>query len=392
MKTPKSSFKSKFNLLFTLTFPLLFLSGCWDVMEVNDFAIVIAAGIDMVEDDSIEVTFLLYVPNPTGGATGENSGSSTNTYSISIKGDTFSDAVMELETKVPRRIFWGHSNLFIFGSNLAKTDLAKQIDFLVRTAEPREQAQIYISEEPPKELLNEFVKVNIAELFSKLPKDRTLSSITLKDVEEMLVNHSMAGVIPISGKTEIVTASEAVESFAVKGSAIIHHGKLVSIVTGEKDLGNRWLVFPKTDVPISITPDETEGKVSAVSTRKSFKLTPKIENGKWKMEIKVKGDIAILQNTTNLDIFKQSINNRLEKEFSQKIKSDIEIFINHIQKDLHADVLQFYEAFYRSFPKDTSKEKENWDQTFENIEVKVIVDINIKDPGITNLRFNKGKE
>jgi len=380
---------SKLKVLFPVIFSVLFLAGCWDVKEVNDLAIVIATGIDQIEDNQIEVTFLLYVPNPSGGSSGEQTGSSQNTYAISTTGDTFSDAITELETKVPRRIFWGHSNMFVFSSELAKNGLVEQTDFIVRTVEPRGQAQIYISEGQAKPLLEKFIKLNIAELFSKLPKDQYLKSVTLKEMAGMLVNHSQAGVIPVSSTNEINTATEKIEAFAVNGSAIIHHGKLVKILTGDMDVGSHWIVFPKTDVPISLSPEGTKGKISAVSIRKSYKYLPKIKDGNWTMEIKVKAELQILQNTTNLDIFKQPIIDQLEKEFNEKIKTDINLFLDQVHTNLNADVFHFYEAFHRKYPEESTKEKQNWDQKFGNIEVTVKVDTNIKNTGVTNLHIDK---
>lgn len=378
---------NSFKIYITLILTSIILSGCWDVMEVNDLAIVIATGIDQIEDEQIEVTFLLYVPNPSGAASGEVSGSSKNSYSISMTGDTFSDAVMKLESEVPREIFWGHSNIFIFGSELAKNELGKQIDFLVRTAEPREQSQIYISQDKAKLEVDKFVSINTAELFSKLPKSRYLKSITLKDIEEMLVNNSQAGLIPISDTNSVKTSADTIDSFAVKGSAIIYHGKMISSITGEKDIGSQWLLFPKTNTPININPDGKNGKVSAETIKKSTKVTPLLEDKTWSINIKVKTDLLILQNSTSLDIYNPTVMNQLKKEFSKKIKADIEEFINHIQKDLKADVIQFYEAFHRSYPKETDDVKENWEEQFENIKVSIQVEVKIKNPGVTNLNI-----
>jgi len=380
---------SSLKIYTSLILTSIILSGCWDVMEVNDLAIVIATGIDQIEDEQIEVTFLLYVPNPSGGASGEESGTSKNSYSVSITGDTFSDAVMKLESEVPREIFWGHSNIFIFGSEVAKNELGKQLDFLVRTAEPREQAQIYISQEKAKVELDKFVSINTAELFSKLPKSRFLKSITLKDAEEMLVNNSQAGLIPISDTNSIKTSANTIDSFAVKGSAIIYKGKMISVISGEKDIGSQWLLFPKTNIPITINPDGKNGKVTAETGKKSIKVTPLLENNIWSIKIKVKSDLMILQNSTTLDIYNASVTNELEQEFSRKIKEDIEDFLNHIQKDLKADVLQFYEAFHRSYPKETDDVKEDWEEQFEKIEVIIQLEVNIKNLGVTNLNIEK---
>ena len=380
---------SSLKIYTSLILTSIILSGCWDVMEVNDLAIVIATGIDQIEDEQIEVTFLLYVPNPSGGASGEESGTSKNSYSVSITGDTFSDAVMKLESEVPREIFWGHSNIFIFGSEVAKNELGKQLDFLVRTAEPREQAQIYVSQEKAKVELDKFVSINTAELFSKLPKSRFLKSITLKDAEEMLVNNSQAGLIPISDTNSIKTSANTIDSFAVKGSAIIYKGKMISVISGEKDIGSQWLLFPKTNIPITINPDGKNGKVTAETGKKSIKVTPLLENNIWSIKIKVKSDLMILQNSTTLDIYNASVTNELEQEFSRKIKEDIEDFLNHIQKDLKADVLQFYEAFHRSYPKETDDVKEDWEEQFEKIEVIIQLEVNIKNLGVTNLNIEK---
>lgn len=380
-----SSLKIYISLILT---PII-LSGCWDVMEVNDLAIVIATGIDQIEDEQIEVTFLLYVPNPSGGASGEESGANMNSYSISMTGDTFSDAVMKLESEVPREVFWGHSNIFIFGNELAKNELSKQLDFLVRTGEPREQAQIYISQDKAKVEVNKFVSINTAELFSKIPKSRYLKSITLKDTEEMLVNNSQAGLIPISDTNSIKTSGETIDSFAVKGSAIIYQGKMISSISGEKDIGSQWLLFPKTIIPITINPGGENGKVTVETSKKSIKITPLLEKEKWRIKLTVNSDLVILQNSTNLDTYNASVMNQLEKEFSKKIKGDIENFLNHIQKDLRADVLQFYEAFHRNFPKETDEVKDNWEEQYENIEVSVQVEVNIKNPGVTNLNIKK---
>jgi len=374
---------SSLKIYISLILTSIIMSGCWDVMEVNDLAIVIATGIDLIDDEQIEVTFLLYVPNPSGGASGEESGASKNSYSISMTGDTFSDAVMKLESEVPREVFWGHSNIFIFGNELAKNELSKQLDFLVRTGEPREQAQIYISQDKAKVEVNKFVSINTAELFSKIPKSRYLKSITLKDTEEMLVNNSQAGLIPISDTNSIKTSEETIDSFAVKGSAIIYQGKMISSISGEKDIGSQWLLFPKTIIPITINPSGENGKVTVETSKKSNKVTPFIEKEKWRIKLTVNSDLVILQNSTNLDIYNASVMNQLEKEFSKKIKGDIENFLNHIQKDLRADVLQFYEAFHRSYPKETDGVKENWEEQYENIEVSVQVKVNIKNPGVT---------
>lgn len=390
MKQILQSFPSITKRITPFLLTCILLSGCWDVKEVNDLAIVIATGIDQIEKKNVEVTFLLYVPNPAGSVSGEGtSGSSQNTYAISTKGETFSDAVAKLQVMIPRRVFWGHSNIFIFGSALAKNGIAEHTDFILRNVESTEQSQVYISKGTAKTTLDKFVKLNIVELFSKLPKDRYLKSITLKETEGLLVDRTQTGIIPVSDTNEIDTANGKINSFAVNGSAVIHHGKLVDIISGKKDIGTNWVVYEKTEVPITFQPGGTEGKVTAFTIRKSSRMRPEIKNGKWKIGINVKCDLKIIQNTTNLDLNRQSVLKKLEQELNQHIQRDIEVFISYVQKELGGDVLHFYDKFHQKYPVELDQEKKHWDSFYKDIDVKVKVDARIQNTGVTNLQIKR---
>lgn len=376
---------TKWVIIFSL---ISFLTGCWDLNEVNDLAIVIATAIDKGDDESIEVTLMVYMPNPTGESSSEgSSGQSGNTHIISIQAETFADAISELEILIPRKIFWGHSNIFVFGSELAKSGLSQHTDFIIRSVEPREQAIVYISEGSAKDHVESFIKINIAEVFNKIPKNHSIKSVTLKDVEEMLINLTQTGIIPVISGFDVLTASGDAKAIAVDGSAILHHGKLVDVLTEEKDLGTYWTVFPESNFPVTVPTHE--GKVTLNPIRKSYKLIPKIENGKWKVSIEIKGDLEVLQNTSTLNLIRMNDLVKLQKETNDKIKNDIKTFVNVTQKDLQADVLHFDEAFHRHYPKQMEGNKNNWEQKLQDVEVNIQVDTTISRTGITNLRIDK---
>ncbi|MGB8000279.1 MAG: Ger(x)C family spore germination protein [Anaerobacillus sp.] len=387
MKIQSKAAKSitKCGVVFSL---LSFLTGCWDLKEVNDLAIVIATGIDKTEDESIEVTLMVYMPNPSSGSSSDmSSGQSGNNHIISIQADTFADAISELEIRIPRKIFWGHSNIFIFGSELAKDGLSQQTDFIIRSIEPREQAIVYISEGPAKDHIMNFIKLNIAEIFSKIPKNRAIKAVTLKDIEEIFLNITQTGIIPVSSGYDIITASGETMAIAVNGSAVFHHGKLIDIMKGEKDIGTYWTVFPEVNFPVTVPTHE--GKVTLNPIRKSYKLIPSIEHGKWKVTINIKGNLEVIQNTSTLNLIRMNDLVTLQKETNDKIENDVRLFVEVIQKELQADVLHFDEAFHRHYPKQMESKKVNWQQELQDVEVNIQVDTTISRTGITNLRIEK---
>ncbi len=389
MKTKSRAAKclTKLVVVFSL---ISILTGCWDYKEVNDLAIVMATAIDKTEDDLIEVTLMVYMPNPSSSSNSEgSSGQSGNNHIISIKADTFADAISELEIRIPRKIFWGHSNIFVFGSELAKDGLSQQTDFIIRSIEPREQAIVYISEGPAKEHIMNFIKLNIAEIFNKIPKNRSIKSVTLKDVEEMFVNLTQTGIIPISSGYDILTASGETMAIAVNGSAVFLNGKLIDILKGEKDIGTYWTVFPEVNSPITVSTHG--GKVTLNPIRKSYQLIPNIENGKWEVSINIGANLEVFQNTSTLKLVRMKDLETLQKETNEKIKNDVRAFVEVIQKEIQADVLYFDEAFHRHYPKQMEDNKNNWEQKFQEVEVNIQVDATISRTGVTNLRLERGR-
>ena len=58
-------------LLFFYCVSILFLSGCWDRVEVNDLAIVTAAAIDKRDDNQIELSIQIFIPKSLSSGGGQ---------------------------------------------------------------------------------------------------------------------------------------------------------------------------------------------------------------------------------------------------------------------------------------------------------------------------------
>ena len=88
--------------LFVFFIPLLFLTGCWDRIEIHDLAIVTGAAIDQ-KDDEIELSVQVFIPKAMGSGGGQSSGGGGKiTYTASQTGKNIADALSKLQGKFPR--------------------------------------------------------------------------------------------------------------------------------------------------------------------------------------------------------------------------------------------------------------------------------------------------
>lgn len=71
-------------LLSIMTLSLTFLTGCWDRVEINDLALVLASGFDLTKDGQLEITEQIALPSGIGmpGAGGGRRGTKNSSCKI----------------------------------------------------------------------------------------------------------------------------------------------------------------------------------------------------------------------------------------------------------------------------------------------------------------------
>ena len=141
-------------LVVLLLCPLL--TGCWDRKEINDLALVTGVAIDQASDNSIEVSVQIFIPQGSTQSSQsgvEATGGSGTTFVQSAQGVNIADALAQLQMKFSRKIFWGHSEVYLFGAEKAEHGLKDDLDFLMRDSEPRERAYTFVTKGKAKEVL-----------------------------------------------------------------------------------------------------------------------------------------------------------------------------------------------------------------------------------------------
>ncbi|MFC6226276.1 Ger(x)C family spore germination protein [Paenibacillus allorhizosphaerae] len=379
--------------MFPLLLLVALLAGCWDKIEVNDMAMIVSAGIDKIDDDQIELTVQVFIPNPTAtsdGAGNGGAGGEGNVYTFSTKGSSMAEALTDLQKRLPRYFTWSHTKAYVFGEALARQGMHDEFDFLFRDIQPREQANFFICKGTAKKLLNSQIDPNTYETLIKLSQKPTTRSSTMHEVEALISGESGAFLLPTADLTTMLTNGAEKRILSISGLAVIHKKKLVGFLDNECTTGLRLLQHAVLGRNITLTRKEEEGSIIIRVMHSDMKLYPSINNGKWKMRVKVKLDADVVQNSTKLVIANGSDNLRkIEGAFNEEIKQTLIHTMEQLQKKLKTDVVGFARAFHKKYPHEWSRVREDWTPVFQSIDVELETNTRIHRPGITNVRVTQ---
>ncbi|MGW8428070.1 Ger(x)C family spore germination protein [Peribacillus simplex] len=367
-----------------------FLSGCWDRIEITDLAIVTAAAIDKKGNNQIELSVQVFIPSSisSGGGQGGSSqgGSGVTTMVRFAKGSNISDALSKLQSKLPRKIFWGHCKVFVFGEKLAKEGIQEHLDFLLRHPQPREKANVYVSKGEGKPILESLPPLEnySGEVLRELSDLHIGMLVTLQDLDEMLTGKPQAAALPFvkilppgKGQTKLQGIPYIV------GTAVFKKDKMTGTLTEKETRGLLWLRDEIESYTVTFQPKGVKGEISLNPVTAQVKIIPQIINGKWKFLVKVKTEGAVIQNETNLDLSSPKSINAAERAYQKDIENRIKMAFLHTQ-DKKADILGLGKDFYRKYPKQFNEVENHWDDIFAEMEVEIDVAAHIRRQGYIN--------
>lgn len=381
-------------VLFTLSIHALWLSGCWDKTEVNDLTIITAAGLDLTENHQLELSVKIYLTSPSssqqmGGFSGSDSKGAGLSVVRTATGMTMADAASKLQQMIPREMFWGQNEVFIFGERLAKEGLAEPVEYLMRHPAPRERANVFVSKGSAKDVLQlePPIERSVADALRKMAKLQTGLSITMKELAQMMAGKAKGAVIPL---LEIKPKQENQEAFPfINGTAILKNGKMVGRMNDSATRGIMWLRNEVKRATVTVFPKNAKGYVSFQLLKSHTELVPHMHGDNWSITVRIDTQDDIIENTTDMDIADPKYTEELEKELGADIKRRVNMALAQAQKEMKADIFNFADAFYRKYPKEWNQNKDRWDEIYPNVEVKLETNPKVARPGLTGKSATK---
>lgn len=356
-------------------------AGCWDRREINDLAIVLAVGVDRNPNHKVLLSAQIFFPKVAGGGPqGNTGGTGSNavgqTIMQSAEGMTIADAMTELQSKLPRSLFWGQSEVVIIGEAAAAKGIRSYIDFFLRYVQFREHAYMYISKERAVDLikLQPPLERSSAEVLREMGNLKLGAQITLKELAQKIDGASQSALLTRIHITPFATAADATHNnIQVTGIAVFKKDKFVGNLEERANLGILAITNELETKIFSFPIDTSGGHVSVNLVHAKTKMVPHIdEKGVWSMDLFVEMDGDLVLNTTNQLNSDPKFVQQIKKVWTESIRGDIEAALKRVQKQLKTDAFGFAEPFYRHYPKAWSRVKDRWnDEVFPSLQVNL---------------------
>lgn len=378
------------------------LSGCWSSTELSEMAIATAFGIDKI-DDGFRVSVQIVNPGEIA-AKKASSGVAMSVYSA--EGKSMFEAIRRLTTMAPRKIYLAHVRLILFGEELAKEGIRKPLDFLSRDHEMRADFVIAIAKGQKAEdiikVLTPMEKVAANKIYNMIETseknwaptklvllDELIGALVSPGKQPVITGLELIGDPEFGNNQENIQQVEAPTIIKSDNIGVFHEDKLVGWFNEIESKGFNYITNNITN-----TVGYTEcdgGTVSIEVVRSETKLKGAIENGRPKITINIWTEANVADVECAIDLTQSEAIYDLEKKFNKKTQV-ITLSTVEKAKELGSDIFGFGEAIERADPKKWEELKENWSEVFQDTEVVVNADINIRRVGTISDSFQDEKE
>lgn len=402
-------------ILFALLFPLL--SGCWDRVEIEKQAHVIAIGLDQAEGHLVDVTF--QIANPQVGTTdiGQSEKEPPSDV-ITLTAPGIVAAKETASTIIPRRLNFAHFGTMIVSEELARTSKFHHV-VSASTGDPEQRREVNII--ITKERASEFIHANKPKLETRPHKYYDFMELRWRDsghVPSASLNHYyqrlwgelfLAIYATTEKKEKITQNSDSIiagqvpqkggDPVQMAGSAIFTEGKMVGTLTAEetrmslilrnKEILNSFI----TTVKDPLNPDRRITVRFLKERPTKVKINAKRDPTEIDAKIKLKVQILNIESLTDyvLNLENQAI---LKQSIEQGFQKNIHNLIKKIQRKYKGEPFNWALIARRQFFTLEQYEQYDWIEKFKEAKINIEVNTEIESFGkqFTPPQVKKHKE
>jgi len=361
------------------------LSGCWNKFELTELGFVMGVALDSGQDGAIQLTTQIYMPQQSGTSSSERSVDSN--INVVTTSSSNLQAARSVAGELGRKAQWSHMRIIMISEETARReDLGELLDMFYRDPEPRLTASILITKGSARSYLE------------KTPTIEQTTSQQIKRAEEASARHSArtynSNLLELGKQMRSATGNAIIayivphpedkEGFRVSGTALIHEGKMVEKLTGER---NRGLLMLTNNYALgSINVPCGEGPGGRLHRIESFEVSdfrsriqPKLVDGRLKLKVtsEVMGAVTELK-CSSVTTPEEELRfiARTEEAIRQEMERTFEFLQQH-----KLDMLQIGNRIYRNNPKLWLKVKPEWGNYLAHAELDIRVRVRMNTTG-----------
>lgn len=373
----------------------MFLTGCWDKLELEERAFVYGVGIDLPEEQSSEkritLTSQLIVPENLVSVGG---GSGSAYRNLTITGTTVNDSNREMLKQTSRNTDVTHLRVILFSEDVVKKPHAFKefIDVFLREKDMRRGMEIAVTSGKASDLLavepeHEKVPANyISQMLKVKGNIGTIESIRIGDIQEKVLQKESFSLPLLKKKNSKIIDYE--------GIAIYNGNKEVMVgeLKGDEAKGLTILIDNKATGTVNIEVEGNNATIEIIKIHHKIKLENQ-DPSNLQFRISLKLNATIAEQYGNQDVMNAEVHGKFKNQLAEKVKELVSKTVEKLQKDYNTDAIELGTYLYHFHPKIWKRVKENWetdDNYFSSSKITFDVNVNIERPGTINKTTDGG--
>ncbi|MBZ4645426.1 MAG: hypothetical protein JG777_915 [Clostridia bacterium] len=373
----------KLGLMLVICFQVVFLTGCWDMVELEERAFVLGIGLDKGEKEGeITLTYQFALPSAMfgeGGGKGEK-----KVWNLAASSSTVIGAHKELLTRLNKVINLEHTRVLLIGEELAREGISKHMDFFFRDINMRRRTDVLIAQDKAQDFFNimpptaNSTSDYLADIISQNEK-RTGHISPKVDMVEMTKN--------LRRGTDFILAKVArgEKDIVMSGAGVFRKDKLIGVLGAEEVMATRWLKsdISKGTITLKSIDGAKDENVFEISEGRT-KVKPYIqgEDVNFDVSIRVEGDIAEMKVLN----FKRTVTgdfiNMFEKAIEEEIGKRCNEIMDKAQREFETDFLDFGHLVKDYNFRWMKQHEDQWRDIFKKSRMNIKVDVNIRRVGL----------
>lgn len=382
--------------IILIFFLLLLLTGCWDLIEIDERLFVSAIGIDIYtgdKEDQPEVhpeenyltqqdRFVIIYSAPNLKALGKNPTSDKpRILTASISNNAY-ETTKEIATRTNRNLSFRHLKTFIIGEDVAKNpEYMKEIfDDLDRHELLSKKLSVLIAKGTAKEVMaieDPFEPLTGYLIDGILKKKQGSSRYNTQNLNDILIELYSSGnaLAPrvVAGKGEVKVA----------GSAIIKDYGFVGWLGEIENIAAMFFLDKIDKAVINANYKNTTVPFEISNSKTKYKLEAEGDKIKFIVYIKAEGAILEYKLDTKVRVFDEKTIKEVELLVEEAIKKEVLALVGKLQKEFKTDVLGVG-IYIKKYKPDLWEDiKDDWDQVFTKVEIEVNTEVKARRIGMT---------
>lgn len=380
---------------------LFLLTGCWDLVEIEERGIVTAIAIDFPKTREAEEREAEEAPEHKGdhrwrlvftqqivvpeaiGVTTDGGGKKKPYVNMASEGDTLFEIVRNYSTRISRPPYYEHLYVILISEDVARSiRLDQLIHFFLREHEIRRTVKMMIVKGEARKALEvptkteDFPALELLRLTDNLNKTtRTAPPLKLGDISKRLVNDDSFTV------PRVVTDENGVK---MAGLAVFKgkEKKMIGWLGEEETEGYNWITGQGQGGIIEAVDDKTRLPIVYEIKSIQSRIRPQVNKGNISFTVDLESEGYLSEDwPIPGNAFDENYIRRAERETEEEVKLLAEKVLQKTQKTFKADVFRFGQKLSIAYPEVWRRVKKDWDERFSRVPVRVNVKIHIRKYG-----------